>query len=205
MMPWVNPMGYASASIMPVVQDAPDGKRAPLQTVHAHRYGWKMLPENVPRHFQVQTGRQTLPDLFLVDGGFLVASIHARRVLRDYNLGTSQFFEIDLLNRKGAPFGGSDSGIYAILNVTELKDTLVPEASDVEPFDHKDLGSVYKLPATSILENMTLTPAATEGVDLWREEREWRAGLYLSDRLEKALRAAKIRYPKSYRCRLTGD
>jgi len=132
--------------------------------------------------------RRKLPHLFSA-GGFLTVSEAFAEVLRDFDLGQTRLYPVDLFrsDRKD-PFPGR----YYFLNITEVHRYFSPELS-------ARFRSVPN-PATTYIatvgndvqdDDVTVIPAALSGPDLWIDD-TLRSHFFCSDRLAHALRAANV-------------
>ena len=129
-------------------------------------------------------GRQ--PDLFL-GGGFWIVSSEFADVLRSVNLGRSALYPVKLFQHdRKTPVEGA----YFSLNIGETMQAFAAEESrDVrKPYPNVDL---WKLPLNPKDDDIAVRETALRGADLWMDP-HFRDGIFLSDRLVQALKAAKL-------------
>ena len=185
-MVWV--MRMSSEDMAPIDQDLRwGGVKSTLEVSQVMREeGRPIDPARLPRDWLLETKRKTLPDYFRIQNGYRVVSDRFRTLLAAHEIGACQFFDITIRDPKDQ----IREGDYSILNVVDHRNTLIPEASNVELFNHGRLGPILYLPSRYD-PNFTLTAEAGSGLDLWREEKEIHC-LYFSDRLVRACKTEKI-------------
>lgn len=135
------------------------------------------------------------PDLFYANGVWIVSAPFAE-VVKRHELGRNQLAKVTVLKTNGkTPIEGS----YYCLAFADVKDTFdADESKDISDWPQ----NTWCLSYTPANDQVALKPSALVGADLWVEKRFANA-FFLSDRLLKALRAAKVtRTLKPYRCRI---
>ncbi|MEM9097801.1 MAG: DUF1629 domain-containing protein [Pseudomonadota bacterium] len=132
------------------------------------------------------------PDFFLVYNGWCLVSERAADVLKGFDLGCTQFietpiFEQDQITQRPERF--------FLLNVAEHKSGFDRENSTNWSLRKKRLsdrpGREFWKPIVDA-KGLAVNAKATEGVDLWFDN-EVLDILFLSDRLAKAIKAAKLK------------
>ena len=126
------------------------------------------------------------PDIFR-DGNFLIISAVFADVLSQFDLGKTCLYPVEVFEHdRETPVGG----YYKLLALGERKRAFRPEHSDQTY--QKKLGK-HDIWSYLIVENDTIAvdASALDGPDLWVDPRLIMT-FFLSDRLAKALRAAKV-------------
>jgi hypothetical protein len=130
--------------------------------------------------------RRKLPDLCMA-GSFWVVSAALRDVFQSFDLGRTNFPPVTVLEcDKRTPLEGR----YFFFNFGEHKQSFLPEQSIVRRFNPA-LGT-WSLRLAPRDDDIALSSAALEGVDLWIEMPRLGRAFFLSDRLARALRAAGL-------------
>jgi hypothetical protein len=168
-------------------------------TMRRNERGEPMPAQRFPKElYGKYTGKKVkkLPDLCNALGTWLVSAALAR-VLRRFDLGRTLFhptkaFQID----RKTPVEGE----YFCINFGERKASFLPEQSHArKPWEDQDLWALQLAPKD---DDIALGDAALEGPDLWIEE-HFVDAFFLSDRLARALREAKLaRHFGLRRCRV---
>ena len=120
----------------------------------------------------------------VVFGWFLV---HSRNVLRHFNLGRTALCPTRLFqHNRTTPVEGD----YFCLGFGETKGVFVPHKSPRarKPYAKRE---IWKLSVNPHDDDVAVTAKALDGVDLWMDPMVWKA-FFLSDRLVKALKSAKL-------------
>jgi hypothetical protein len=132
-----------------------------------------------------------------ISDGLYVISESFRSVLVNFDLGTTQIIEVPLVDHQGA----QQPGHWYLFHISELKSCLVPEQS--RGIKQNEFVAVDWEPSWSTEELLAVNAASSEGVDLWIDPHMSRR-IFLSDRLQSALKAAGIRSPgmAMHRCRV---
>ena len=134
--------------------------------------------------------------------GFTIVSSEVADVLRAHDLGATRLVPVELLhpNRKTRV-----EGEWFYLIIAETKSALRPEASEPGVLKSLSRDRAWFSPRRNDMlanDDIAVSPAALEGVDLWRDAALIRAP-FLSPRLVKAIRAAKLtRHWDMRRCRV---
>ena len=138
-------------------------------------------------------------DIFRLKSGYLVVSRRMWSTLRQFDIGSTRAYPLRINWR---PHQQWDRDFH-ILQVCEVKDTLMPDWSFIDDYKRKKAC----LPPEPCLEGeipgpwtiqrhwngvFALSKQALQGSDLWFEER-LSHGPFLSSRLRQALREAKLR------------
>jgi hypothetical protein len=113
------------------------------------------------------------PDLIMMEGGLLLISEKFRDLLNGFDMGTTLIHEVPLYENDQKTLR---PGRWFILHITANKKTVIPELS----------------------ENVEETVAGSgrwKGADLWIDP-QFRGRIFLSDRLQSALKPAHIRVLK---------
>ena len=160
-----------------------------VDAMRRNKDGETLTASRFPSEFFVKrSGKsfRSFPEIFNA-GGFWVVTGRTAEVLRQFDLGQTslyptKFFKYD----RKTPFERD----FFCINFGEKKDAFVPELSTAEKKPWMDT-DIWKRPVYPKDDQLVLSPAALEGVDLWMDPRLWE-GLFLSDRLVSALRAAKL-------------
>lgn len=151
-------------------------------------YGSEIDPDGLAgfRIHRMNTKRK-VPDAFTITDAYPILSERAREIFEAHDLGRTKFYEIEMRYMNNSRVEGR----FFIIHILEAKNTLIPEKSDVEPFNHIRLGESY-LKSPFSPHPICLQHEAEQGVELWRESK-LDYGIYLSARLAKACKAAKLR------------
>ena len=118
-------------------------------------------PAHVPENaYHTSTGTAFRENDFFQMGDIPVLCARGRRVLEEFDLGENQLFNVNMHDRPEQPLRDNP---YAILNVLEAKDCLVPEQSTL-----RKIGRTGKWRCSPPeLPNLVVREGAAEGVDLW--------------------------------------
>ncbi|MEM9046156.1 MAG: DUF1629 domain-containing protein [Pseudomonadota bacterium] len=138
-------------------------------------------------------------DAFIITGGLIVISPCFRDVRTAFDLGQTQLFGVPIYqDEAGTP---SPYPSHYLLHLMELRDCLVPEASEnvqkflawgaTEPEPDAPWVPVYDE------DKLALRAGSVHGVDLWADP-NLRRRLFFSDRLKRALDAAELT-PKGWK------
>jgi len=161
-----------------------------LEAVNHYR-AWQALNLNevpVKLFFNVSDfseKRKNLKDVSMITDGLAIVSERFADLLKDFNLGATQLFEIPLFEFDQET---QRSGKYFLLNVAETKPCFLPEqTTHVKAGAGTGLGfwRLRGFPEVSVL------PSAAEGADMWADP-TLRQVIFMSDRMVKAIKAAKI-------------
>ena len=121
----------------------------------------------------------------MITDGLAIISERFADLLKDFNLGATQLFEIPLFEFDQET---QRSGKYFLLNVAETKPCFLPEqTAHVKAGAGTGLG-FWRLRG---FPEATVLPSAAEGADMWADP-TLRQVIFMSDRLVKAIKAAKI-------------
>lgn len=128
-----------------------------------------------------------LPDFFGILGGFDMVSERFKELLEQFDIGETRFIPATIYekNRK-APVPGR----FYYLNVVSQK-----RAVDVEASNGAFIVGKYRTSTASSkfnLAKIVIDASALEGADLWMDP-QVHEGYYFSDRLKRAIQAAKIK------------
>jgi hypothetical protein len=133
--------------------------------------------------------RANTPDWFRIAGGLDVISERFRDLLAEFDLGTTEFFEVPLYEFDQT---GRRPGRWFIFHICETKDTLVAEQST----GLKQRGMTAGLWRSHVGEDVLAARAsAASGADLWIDL-HMLGRIFLSDRLRTALKSAGIKVLK---------
>lgn len=166
-----------------------EDEHCPLEVLRALREGRPADPSLIRTDYKLDTDRKTLADVFVVQARTTIVSSRFRDVLLQFDVGNTRFYEATIEKRNGDLFEGS----WFVMNDTERKDALIPERSNVRPFSHVSLGSTHVKVGIN-KPDYTVSSIANDGVDMWREAR-LRDGVFFSDQLAEAFKAAKVKPP----------
>jgi hypothetical protein len=159
-----------------------------IETRKRNGKGDALSADCFPTHLHIiyrDKSYQKLPDIFHA-GPYLVVSEAVADVLRQFDMGRGALYPVRLMNhRQTRQIGGS----YFHLNIGNTKEAFLPEYTDraEKLYDHLDFWSVTPVDDGEI----SLLAAALDGPDIWIDIR-LRNSFFLSDRLAKALKAAKL-------------
>jgi hypothetical protein len=125
------------------------------------------------------------PPHFSLTGGSPVVSNEVMQVMQQFDLGQTSFYPTKLFHHdRTTPIEGS----YYCINFGETKTSCMPEESqEIEKFDAR----FWTIPSYAKDSDIAVSQSALEGVDFWVDTRI-RKSLFFSDRLAKALKAAKL-------------
>ena len=163
--------------------------------------GVPMSAEHFPKEIygEYRTSRiKKLPDLCNAGDTWLVSAALAG-VLREFDLGRTSLYPTKVLqfDRK-TPVEGE----YLCINFGERKASFLPEESPKAKRVYPDQ-DIWKLSLDPKDDDVVLGAGALEGPDLWLEEPRFTKAFFLSDRLVRALRDAKLaRHFGLRRCRV---
>lgn len=127
---------------------------------------------------------KNLPDVFL--GAAWIVSAEVATVLQQFNLGRTSLYPTRLFQHdRKTPVAGN----YFCLNFGEVKSALVPEKS---PATRQHPHAIRPSLAPGVQDNeITVSETARIGVDMWISP-DLANGVFLSDALVQALKAAKL-------------
>lgn len=183
---------------------AEEDSRLAVDLLSAFKRGVPCDAETLPAAMWVaqrfaSDNRRKLPHLF-VAGGFLAVSEAFAEVVRGFDLGRTRLFRVELLHsNRTDPFPGR----YYILNIAEVRRHFSVELSaQFERMPSSSSAYVASIGNEVQDGDITVSPAALEGPDLWIDD-TLLSHFFCSDRLARALRAAKVasRLPL-FRCRI---
>ncbi len=156
-----------------------------------HYQAWHALkPNEIPTKLffgvsDFSEKQKTLKDASIIKNGLAIISERFADLLKDFDLGATQIFEIPLFEYDQET---QRPGKYFLLNVAETKPCFVPEQSTgVRPGKYTAVG-LWNLIS---IENLAVLSTAAVGADMWADP-VLREAIFMSDRLVKAIRAAKI-------------
>lgn len=143
-------------------------------------------------------------DFVMISGRLTLVTPRFADLLRQFDLGPSpdQGPGIRRVDLFPMPLFAGDQrshiADYFMMHVSVQKDTLVPEHS---PGARKLMPESLFFSLGHLIkdDDLTMTEAALEGPDMWREETIMN-GIFVSDRLKRAMEAAKIKPVKFLRC-----
>ena len=127
-----------------------------------------------------------LPDLFLANGFWCVSSAMAD-VLQRFDLGKTRLYPVEMFNRGKR---NRIPGEFFCVAWAERKDTFLPEQTPRAKLQ-KYQTNLWEPHYVMEDGDFHLSESALEGPDLWFEERVTET-FFLSDRLQQALREAKL-------------
>ncbi|MEM9045568.1 MAG: DUF1629 domain-containing protein [Pseudomonadota bacterium] len=118
-------------------------------------------PTHVPENaYHTSTGEAFRENDFFDMDSMPVLCGKARKVLEEFDLGENQLFNVNMHDRPEQPLKDNP---YAILNVLEAKDCLVPEQSTLRKIGRTEKWHCWP----PELPNLVVRESAAEGVDLW--------------------------------------
>lgn len=125
-----------------------------------------------------------MPDFFTIAGGGIAVSHALADVLQRHNMGRNQLKSLDVYEGpdRTVPTGHS----FVFVDVCELKSAFLPELSaGFVKVRNTDFYNVIEANAVVALKHLD-----DNGIDLWRDKVLGGDGLFLSDRLKRALDVA---------------
>ena len=161
---------------------------AAVDAMRKNKAGVPLPSERFPKElFPLRSGKvyKKMPEIF-TGGGYWIVSSEMAEVLRQFDLGQTSFYPTELLqyDRKRRI-----EGEYFCLNFGETKSVFVPEESEAK---HVNPDRGWWHPPSALEDDViAVTSGATEGVDLWLDER-LKMLVFFSAPLVEALRAAKL-------------
>lgn len=131
------------------------------------------------------TKGEKLPDVFRITNGLLLVSERFKNLLQDFELGATQFFLVNVLERdRETPV---TTGPFYLMNYTEFREIAVPEQIE----SARETGArwmVVDIKAKPVF----VRPEHLDGLDFALDPVVFNLAFF-SDRLVKAIRAEKIR------------
>ena len=179
---WFSDFDYGVVGyVLRARHDDKEGK-IPYPTILNLTEGRLADPGDVRFRYRMFTDRK-VQEVFRVENRLAVVSARFRDLLTQFDLGSTQFFDAEIVTRKGEAVPGP----FFVINVCEWKDTLVPQrASDQHREARADLhGSGARTQGGS-------SPGSTRRAGPLARERP-AARNFFSDRLAQACRAARFR------------
>lgn len=126
-----------------------------------------------------------LPDVYVITGRLLLVSERFKNLLRDFELGATQFFPVNVLERdRETPV---KSGPFYLMNYTEFREIAVRE----QIANARKVGRRFSV-ADLKAEPIVVRPERLDPLDFALDSMVYNFAFF-SDRLVKAIRAAKIR------------
>ena len=167
------------------------------QASNANREGQVLRPEYVPsrlywEHKLLKPKRPALPDLFWIYNCFVIVTARFKSVLEQFNIGRTQFFQVPLFD-DGTEV--TDETLF-VLNLAEIRDVAVPEKSTAA----FDAGFGHWLISDIKSGDVVVKPDPMDGLDLVYQPK-FSSAVFISDRLDKAMKAAKIRGATRVKCK----
>lgn len=160
-----------------------------LDALRRNKAGESLPAERVPTElYGMYAGEvEKKPPPISFCGGWMTVSEKCADILRQFDLGKSALYETHLFQHDQKT---SIEGRYFCLNLAEHKNTFQAEHS---PGSRRLNPKVqfWKLAGMPKDDDLALRVTALEGADLWWEDKVRRA-FFMSDRLVKALRKARI-------------
>ncbi|MEM9045402.1 MAG: DUF1629 domain-containing protein [Pseudomonadota bacterium] len=167
------------------------------QASNANREGEVLRPEYVPsrlywEHKRMTPKRPALPDLFWIYDRFVVVTARFKSVLEQFSIGRTRFIPVPLF----------DDGIevtdetFFVLNLAEVREVAVPEKSTAA----FDAGFGHWLISDIKSGDVVVKPDLMDGLDLVYQPK-FSSAVFISDRLEKAMKAAKVRGATRVKCK----
>ncbi len=159
-------------------------------------------PELFPEPFFLgHRAKASLPDVFRIEGALPMVSARFREILERFEIVNTRFVERVIYDTDcETPVAGQ----FFFLNIAGVKDTLEHEAST--GLDPRGQRWAVNLPHSGVA---LFGLEARQGADLWKE-RQIREATFMSDRLAKACKHARIKGPRNrgiklYPVTLLGD
>lgn len=129
--------------------------------------------------------KDSLPDVFMGVGGLAYVSGALHDLMQQFDLGGTRFGEVPLYEYDQET---KRPGRWYFLHIREDHRTLVPEASI--GLEHTNVAGRWKTDLSGNHE-VALDPSRVGELDLWRD-RSLRNGVFVSDRLKKAIKSAGL-------------
>ncbi|MEM9100312.1 MAG: DUF1629 domain-containing protein [Pseudomonadota bacterium] len=163
----------------------------------ANREGEVLRPEYVPyrlywEHKRMKPKRPALPDLFWIYNRSVIVTARFKSLLEQFNIGRTRFFQVPLF----------DDGIEVIdetlfvLNLAEVRDVAVPEKSTAAREGSFGRWFISDIKSGAVV----VKPNPMDGLDLVYQPK-FSSAVFISDRLDKAMKAAKIRGATRAKCK----
>ena len=151
---------------------------------------------------KVPEKERKLPDAFKGHFASIIVSEPFRDIIAEHEIGRTQIIELPLyelremtkMGQTTADYDKKDPGRWFLLNVVEFKNALKPDECGnlVEPISHRP-GYYSFDPSNAPLIALDADVAAA-GVPVWREK-HLRDGVFFSDDIKRAVKAAKLKTP----------
>ncbi len=175
----------------------PEKSKKAVEILHRYRK-WQPLEVNeVPDKmflkvsFLTEKEKMAFGDVFRISGGLTIISERFANLLKDFDLGATQLFEIPLFDYDQET---QRPGKYYLLNVAETKPCFIPEQSrHAVPGKYTAVGT-WRLWG---IDEVAVLSTAQDGADMWADP-VLKEVIFMSDRLVKAIKAAKLTPDVSY-------
>jgi hypothetical protein len=171
--------------------------RPEMDYIREHRRFQPVERSAAPERFYLKSTpsrdklRKTQPDIFVVAGGLLVVSEKFHDVLQKFDLGKTRMFEVPLYDVNKTDL--LPNRLF-LLHIAETKHVIEPEKSDNVVGRGTYSPELYALGELTSFGITVFASVATEGPDLWVDERtDGHNLMFFSDHLYKAIKAAKIK------------
>ncbi|MEM1275329.1 MAG: DUF1629 domain-containing protein [Pseudomonadota bacterium] len=167
------------------------------QAADASRDGEVLRPEYVPyrlywEHKSMKPKRPALPDLFWIYAGFMIVTARFKSVLEQFNIGRTRFFQVPLFDDGDEV---TDETLF-VLNLAEVREVAVPTKSTAA----FDAGFGHWLISDIKSGDVVVKTNPMDGLDLVYQPK-FSSAVFISDRLDKAMKTAKIRGATRVKCK----
>lgn len=202
---WASRAMMDSSLVKPTTSDLFQDDRDTFRAAMAHFEAGERIPEALlPKQIIGAKDRKRLrglPDIS-TGSGFWIVSTAMADVFRQFDLGDITLHPIDVLQKdRKTPVEGS----FELLNFVASKETFLPEQTDKSKLVNAEKG-IWTVSPNLLDDAIALRETALQGPDLWCEIPKPARAFFLSDRLAKALKAAKLtRRLGLRRCRIVKD
>ena len=163
-----------------------DGKFA-ADAMHANYRGEPQSQDRFPKSLHLRypdKKYKSLPDLFNA-GGFWVVSSEMIRVMQEFELGRTSFYETRLFQNDRTTLIDDN---YSCISFGETKSAFEPSESQRSRLFQPNL---WIVPGGLKDNEIAINESALNGVDFWIDTK-LRKSLFFSNRLAQALKAAKL-------------
>lgn len=192
---WYSSFLYNSRTYRDLGYDLADNDRQlRLERQDRHLKGESLIENDIPINTFCRKSSMgdKLPDVFFIANRLLFVSERFKNLLRDFQLGATQFFPVNVLERDQETL--VKSGPFYLMNYTEFRDVAVPEQIS----NARKVGcrfSVTDLKAAPVV----VRPERLDGLDFALDPVVFNLAFF-SDRLIKAIKAAKIKPLSFVKC-----
>ena len=161
----------------------------------AYRSGLPIAPENLPRRFSRIRNRQkpSLQPFMLFAGVYAVVTAETRALLEGLGPGPLGFHPIEALNTATTAPLWPGAELYLLQVLTCRRAVAIEESGSIgKPIERCLDGEPMRTVSTSIAEDaLVVAPPRGGGAEIWIDDRLFGA-IFLTDRIAKALKAAKL-------------